>query len=68
MTMRTIQCADCRHFWAHVRDRTLCDAFPDGDGIPAAIIKADHDHRFPYPGDHGVRFEPEEGAASAWVD
>ncbi len=32
-----------------------CAAFPDG--IPAAIYVEGFDHRHPYPGDGGVRFE-----------
>lgn len=35
-----------------------CAAFPDG--IPAAILEGD-DHRKPWPGDNGIRFEVEEG-------
>lgn len=33
----------------------VCDAFPDG--IPDAIYQGGFDHRRPYPGDHGIRFE-----------
>jgi hypothetical protein len=51
---RPRQCPDCRH----LRDATAwaCDAFPAG--IPAAILTNRHDHTKPYPGDHGIRFEP----------
>ena len=61
MTLPIVQCASCQHFHRDRRDGTFCDAFPDGDGIPQAIIIGDHDHREPYPGDHGIRFEPIEG-------
>jgi hypothetical protein len=32
-----------------------CDAFPEG--IPPDVYEARWDHRFPYPGDHGIRFD-----------
>jgi len=48
------QCVWCRHRSAGGR---RCRAFPKG--IPEAIIKNRHDHRDPYDGDFGVRFEPE---------
>ncbi|MGI8335781.1 hypothetical protein ACRYCC_38030 [Actinomadura scrupuli] len=37
----------------------FCEAFPDG--IPDDIDLGGFDHRLPYPGDHGVRFEFESG-------
>jgi len=37
-----------------------CTAFPGG--IPDAISTDQHDHREPYPGDHGKRFLPLGGA------
>lgn len=51
-------CDSCRHR----RDATTCAAFPRG--IPVAILTGDADHRKPYPGDHGIRYEPveDEGA------
>lgn len=36
-----------------------CRAFPDGP-IPPAIFTGLHDHSQPYPGDHGIRWEPNE--------
>lgn len=51
------QCLRCRHY---VRGTRTCPAFPDR--IPGPIMANEHDHREPYPGDHGIRFEPMTGA------
>ena len=45
------QCAMCRH----KADALACLAF---EHIPASILDGSHDHRKPYLGDHGIRFEP----------
>jgi hypothetical protein len=58
-------CLRCRY--VHPRpgpDPLCCDAFPDGDGIPREILLSEVDHRKPYPGDRGIRFEPREPAAT----
>jgi hypothetical protein len=59
MTTIANLCAWCTRFRSEVRDQTVCDAFPEG--IPEAIRLRDHDHRRPYPGDHGLRFAAEPG-------
>ena len=46
------QCLHCKHARAYNK----CAAFPDG--APKAILENDHDHRLPFPGDNGIRFEP----------
>jgi hypothetical protein len=48
------QCFGCKH--SH--HNGMCDAFPKG--IPRAILGDYHDHRKPYPGDNGIRFEAKE--------
>jgi len=48
-----MQCHECVHYFGPFR----CDAFPDRD-IPLEIFSGEFDHTEPYPGDHGVRFEP----------
>lgn len=52
------QCLSCRHY----RVFGECDAYPNG--IPEAIVTGEHDHRKPYPGDNGIRFEPIETPAT----
>ncbi len=51
-------CTFCRH-WngpAPLAKRRTCGAFPQK--IPDEIWKGENDHRQPYPGDRGIRFEP----------
>lgn len=47
-------CTWCKH-WLGRKVRT-CTAYPDGT-IPLVIWDGDNDHRKPYPGDNGIRFE-----------
>lgn len=45
-------CFSCRHW--QPGDRT-CTAFPEG--IPLPIWMGENNHRQPYAGDHGIRYE-----------
>lgn len=38
-----------------------CEAFPDG--VPEELMWKYYDHRKPYPGDHGIQFEPQPNMA-----
>jgi hypothetical protein len=49
------QCATCLHLAGLGPGPACCTAFPGG--IPRPILDDEADHRLPYPGDHGVRWE-----------
>jgi hypothetical protein len=60
-------CLVCRHY-----DRTApgpgirCAAFPNG--VPDEIFTSEADHRMPFDGDGGVRFEPIDDEAVAYAE
>jgi hypothetical protein len=49
-------CLFCRHL---KEGRVRCEAFPEG--IPDDLLFGLHDHREPYDGDRGIRFELKPG-------
>jgi hypothetical protein len=55
----TSQCLTCRHFvsplMARDRREPTCAAYPGG--IPQPLLTNQADHRLPYQGDGGVRWE-----------
>lgn len=60
MTGRAPVCLNCKHWHQDNEEAFTCDAFPGG--IPEPIYMAENDHSRPYPGDHGIQFEPMEAA------
>ncbi len=56
-------CVTCKHWHQDNTEAMTCDAFPNG--IPMPIILNAADHRKPYPGDHGIRYEPLPGKKPA---
>ena len=53
-TFSSPMCNRCAHHLGAAR----CAAFPER--IPNAILDGEHDHREPYLGDRGIRFEAEQ--------
>jgi hypothetical protein len=51
-------CFRCKYFQGATDQIDKCAAFPEG--IPDEILLMKHNHRKPYPGDHGIRFEPKD--------
>jgi hypothetical protein len=54
-------CFECRHFGEDEFGAPVCTAFPAG--VPREIYFEGFDHRQPFPGDQGIRWEPAEGVA-----
>ena len=68
MSMRSIMpmCHLCKHHyeWRRAPQDEVgwsyyCDAYPDGSGVPLALID-DFGHFHPLDGDHGLQFEPKD--------
>jgi hypothetical protein len=50
-------CVTCIHLDRKRKGNLFCKAFPDGG--PKEIDLGDVKHRAPYPGDHGIQYEPD---------
>ena len=59
-------CMVCRHLSRDPGWGYRCTAFPAG--IPDAIIESRVDHREPFDGDDGIRFEPVDDEAAAYAE
>lgn len=49
-------CATCAR--RDLKNTLRCDAYPFG--IPTAILSGKTQHREPFPGDHGLTYQPRE--------
>ena len=58
-------CWLCEHLHEGQPQPYTCAAFPER--IPQRILSNQHDHRTPYPGDHGLRFRPITQAAAEYA-
>ncbi len=58
-----ILCSACKRRDSASTPVLSCRAFPAG--IPGWLLEGRANHRYPYPGDGGSRFEPAEDASSS---
>ena len=59
-------CAGCKDYNRDGGWGFRCAAFPDG--IPEAITFSEVDHRDPFDGDRGIRFEPIDDEVVAYAE
>ena len=61
------QCLECSRLRGNKPGKKgfFCDAFPKG--VPLKVMFNGHDHRRPYPGDAGIRFEPAKDGRSPYI-
>jgi len=57
-----LSCSHCRHWLGEKSGKEICKAYPNG--IPPEILAWTLTHCKPYPGDHGMRFEPKDTEAA----
>src|SRR3954469_10774099 len=60
---RLILCTACKHWERTSSSCSSCLAFPAG--IPSWLLEGRANHRYPYPGDGGFRFEPADDAPNS---
>jgi hypothetical protein len=60
--MESNQCVLC----AHYQGVLTCAAFPEG--IPPTILDGTADHREPFKGDNGIRWEPAPDAPKSLIE